>query len=94
MYNIIISQRFKRSYKKFVKNFPYLQDNIDFAIKTLSEDPFSSFISTHKLSGDLFELFACKCGYNCRIIFSIEKLKHEKNKTILLIEIGTHDDVY
>jgi mRNA interferase YafQ len=94
MYNVIVSKRFKRSYKKFLKNFPYLQDNIDFAINKLSIDPFSPLISSHKLSGDLFELYACKCGYDCRIIFSIEKIKDEKDMTIFLIDIGTHEEVY
>ena len=94
MYNIIISQRFKRSYKKFVRNYPYLQKNIDFTIQELSINPFSPLLFSHKLSGDLFELFACKCGYDCRIIYSIENLKDAKDKTILLVDIGTHDDVY
>lgn len=94
MYKIIVTQRFKRSYKKFVRSFPYLQENIDFAINELSKNPFSPLIFSHKLSGDLFELLACKCGYNCRIIFSIEKIKNEKDKSILLVDIGTHEDVY
>jgi len=92
MYQLIISQRFKRSYKKFIRKFSYLQENIDFALNELSKDPFSPSIFTHKLSGDLFELYACKCGYDCRILFSIEKMK--KEKIIMLIDIGTHEDVY
>jgi mRNA-degrading endonuclease YafQ of YafQ-DinJ toxin-antitoxin module len=94
MYKIIVSQKFKRSYKNFVSRFPYLQENIDNAIKELSIDPYSPLISSHKLSGDLFELYGCKCGYDCRIIFSIEKIKEEKDKYILLVDIGNHDDVY
>jgi mRNA interferase YafQ len=94
MYRIIVSPGFIRSYKKFVRSFPYLQKNIDNAIKMLSEDPFSPQIFTHKLSGDLFELYACKCGYDCRIVFSIEEMPNEAEKVILLVNIGTHDDVY
>jgi len=37
-------------------------------------------------------LLACSCGYNCRIIFTVEKQKNEE--MILLIDIGTHDEVY
>ena len=94
MFNVIVSPRFKRSYKKFVRIFPYLQKNIDYTIDILSEDPFSPLIFPHKLSGELFEMFACKCGYNCRILYSIRKIKGEKNKTLVLVDIGTHDDVY
>ena len=94
MYKLIISNKFKRSYKNFVKKFPYLQDNIDFALNKLSEDPFSPSIRSHKLSGELFELYACKCGYDCRIIYSIEKINNQDEQIILLIDIGTHDNVY
>lgn len=94
MYNLIVSQRFKRSYKKFIKRYPNLQYNIDFTIEQLVKEPFSPTIITHKLSGDLYELFSCKCGYDCRIIFSIEQIKGQTDKTILLVDIGTHDDIY
>ena len=94
MYKIIISPRFKRSYKKFIKKYPYLLDNIDFSINQLSENPFNPAIKTHKLSGELYELYACKCGYDCRIIFSIEKVDGETDSVILLVDLGTHDNVY
>ncbi|MBM2813475.1 MAG: addiction module toxin, RelE/StbE family [Ignavibacteria bacterium] len=94
MFNVVISERFKRSYKKFVKSYPHLQEKIDSIIIELSKEPFSQIISTHKLSGDLFELYACKCGYDCRIIFSIEKMDEPQDNIILLVDIGTHDDVY
>jgi mRNA interferase YafQ len=94
MYKVIVSQKFKHSYKKFVRKYSYLQTNIDKAVIELAENPFSPSLSTHKLSGELFELFACKCGYNCRIVFSIEKIKVETEKTIVLVDIGTHRDVY
>ncbi len=94
MYNLIVSPRFKRSYKKFIKKQPFLKDNIDFAILEIAKDPFNSILNTHKLSGELFELYACKCGYNCRIVFSIEKGKTSENAIIILVDIGTHEDVY
>jgi mRNA interferase YafQ len=91
---IITSNRFKRSYKKFVHNYPYLQNNIDEVITQLSENPFKENLATHKLSGDLYELYASKCGYNCRILFSIEILPQKDEKIIVLVDIGTHEDVY
>ncbi len=94
MYPIIISLRFKRAYKRFVRNYPYLQNNIDYAINKLSEDPFAPLLNSHKLSGDLYELYACKCGYDCRIIFSIEKSTNSDSASVLLVDIGTHQDVY
>ncbi len=58
----------------------------------MEEDAFSAQLKTHKLSGSLYGLLACSCGYDCRIIFTIEKEKNEE--VILLIDIGTHDEVY
>ncbi|WP_299516923.1 hypothetical protein [Mucilaginibacter sp.] len=48
-------------------------------------------LRTHKLSGKLAAYLACSCGYDCRIIFTIEK---DNVENILLLDIGTHDDVY
>jgi mRNA interferase YafQ len=92
MYKIIISPRFKRSYKKIVRKKPYLQESIDSAIMLLAEDPFSHSLNTHKLSGEFREFLSSKCGYDCRIVFSIKKIK--EIDSIILVDIGKHDDVY
>jgi mRNA-degrading endonuclease YafQ of YafQ-DinJ toxin-antitoxin module len=94
MYEIIVSHKFKKAYKKFIKRFHYLSDSIDFAIRNLAQNPFNPSLNTHKLSGELYELFACKCGYDCRIVFSIEKVPGKEFTEILLLDIGTHEDVY
>ena len=36
---------------------------------------------------------SASCGYDCRIVFSIKK-HQDQTEYILLIDIGTHDDVY
>lgn len=51
-------------------------------------------LQTHKLSGKLVGLSACSCGYDCRIIFSLQKEPGTEEAFILLIDIGTHDEVY
>jgi len=33
-------------------------------------------------------------GYDCRIVFSIERDKEKNNEVIILLDIGTHDEVY
>jgi len=60
----------------------------------LGENAFSHNLKTHKLSGNLFGLLACSCGYDCRIIFSIQINLETKEEEILLIDLGTHNDVY
>lgn len=39
-------------------------------------------------------LRACTCGYDCRIVFRVENDREAKTEVILLLDIGTHDEVY
>lgn len=39
-------------------------------------------------------LRACSCGYDCRIVFRIEEAEDSGNEEIVLIDIGTHNEVY
>jgi mRNA interferase YafQ len=58
----------------------------------LCENPYSYALSTHKLSGEFREFLSCKCGYDCRIVFSIKNI--DGVDSIILIDIGKHEDVY
>ena len=57
-------------------------------------DIFAAQLGAHKLGGELLGLRACSCGYDCRIVFSIEQDKETGKEVILLLDIGTHDEVY
>ncbi|MEW6061975.1 MAG: type II toxin-antitoxin system mRNA interferase toxin, RelE/StbE family [Bacteroidota bacterium] len=92
--NIVFTPSFQRSYKKFTKGNESLQEKINNTLRLLASDPASQELKTHKLSGKLQGLFACSCGYDCRIIFLIEENKSTKEKTVILVDIGTHDEVY
>jgi mRNA interferase YafQ len=51
-------------------------------------------LKTHHLSGQLAGLHACSVAYDCRIVFA--KQKHPKSgaEVLVLVNIGTHDEVY
>jgi len=91
---IVLSKSFEKAYIKFVNKRPILKTAIQKSILLLEEDALSQKLKTHKLSGNLFGLFACSCGYDCRIIFSIETNAQTNEEEILLIDLGTHDEVY
>ena len=55
---------------------------------------FDSSLGTHKLEGKLADLLACSCGYDCRVVFAIETNKESNEKVIVLLDVGTHDEVY
>jgi mRNA interferase YafQ len=86
--------KFERAYRKFVRRNRSLQSKIDSALRQMELDVFAPLLETHKLAGRLFGLLACSCGYDCRIVFSIEKDKQTGEEYIVLIDIGTHNEVY
>ena len=94
MNKIVISNKFKRAFRKFTRRNPKLQNKIEEIITKLSEDVFDPTLGTHKLEGKLAELLSCSCGYDCRIIFAIETNKETAETLIVLLDIGTHDEVY
>ncbi len=59
----------------------------------MDADVFASNLGTHKLSGELFGLWACSCSYDCRIIFTTENNKETGGELIVLLDIGTHYEV-
>lgn len=91
---IVVSNKFKRSFRKFTRRNTKLQIKIEEIISKLAEDVFDSSLGTHKLEGKLADLLACFCGYDCRIVFAIETDKETDEKVIVLLDVGTHDEVY
>ncbi|MBW4536589.1 MAG: type II toxin-antitoxin system mRNA interferase toxin, RelE/StbE family [Pleurocapsa minor HA4230-MV1] len=94
MSKIVISSKFKRAFRKFTRRNPKLQAKIENVIIKLSEDILDPALGTHKLDGKLADLLSCSCGYDCRIIFAIEKEQEINETLIILLDIGTHDEVY
>jgi addiction module RelE/StbE family toxin len=94
MKKIIWTNSFKHSYKSLTGKQPSLHKSIMKAISFLLQDIFHPFLKTHKLHGDLEGLYACSIDYEHRIIFSIVEDPQSKEKNIILIDIGKHDEVY
>jgi mRNA-degrading endonuclease YafQ of YafQ-DinJ toxin-antitoxin module len=94
MNKIILSPQFEKAYKKFVKRLPLLQNKIDESIKFLENNIYDTRLQTHKLSGKLFGSMACSCGYDCRIVFKYFFDDKTKQGNVLLISIGSHNEVY
>ena len=89
MINLIWDQGFKRRYKKRVKNNTELKTKFWEAIELFTKEPFNPRLRTHKLTGKLSGLWAFSIDYDCRVIF-----KFLNDHEVLLIDIGTHDEVY
>jgi mRNA interferase YafQ len=91
---LALTPKFKRAFRKFVGRNARLQKRIEDTLMQIQEDVFAASLGTHKLSGTLEGLRACSCGYDCRIVFSIERDPAGGGEVIVLLDIGTHHEVY
>jgi len=94
MREFVLTPKFKRVFRKFVKRNKKLQKRIEETLEYMQKDVFAAHLGTHKLGGELSGLYACVCGYDCRIVFSVERNKEISSEVIVLLDIGTHDEVY
>lgn len=91
---VVWSSGFKRSFKKIIKKNPQLKDRIVEVLILLADDPFTPSLKSHKLGGNLAGLWSCSVAYDCRIIFNFSEDEQLSEIFILLIDIGSHDEVY
>jgi mRNA-degrading endonuclease YafQ of YafQ-DinJ toxin-antitoxin module len=94
MRELVLTPKFRRTYRTVVRNDRTPQRRIEDTLMQMSQDVFASSLGTHKLSGELTGLWACSCGYDCRIVFTLERDEATGRDIILLLDIGTHDEVY
>jgi len=85
---------FRRAFKRRTQSDAPLRNRIFQVLGRLAEDPFHPALKTHKLSGQLKGLWACWAGYDCRIIFAFEPDPETGEEMIVLVDLGTHDEVY
>jgi mRNA-degrading endonuclease YafQ of YafQ-DinJ toxin-antitoxin module len=69
-----------------------MADNVLLTLSAMQQDPFTPALKTHKLKGRLNDAYAASAGYDLRIIFDLEKVDGED--VIVLLSVGTHDEVY
>jgi addiction module RelE/StbE family toxin len=89
MIEIFLDEGFKRSFRKIIRNNIDIKNKFTEKLELLKENPYHPFLKTHKLSGKLQNYMAFSIDYNFRVVF-----KFINNNTVLLIDIGTHEEVY
>ncbi len=94
MKTLVLSLSFKRAFKAAVRRRPELQQRIEERLGLLAVDPFEPTLRTHKLKGQLSGAWACTVDYDCRIVFSFVENPESGEEEILLVDIGSHDEVY
>jgi addiction module RelE/StbE family toxin len=91
MVELIWDERFKKIYKKWVRDHPELKAQFAKKIIQFEEDPFHPALKTHSLSGVLKGLWSFRITYEQRLVFDFTD---ETRSQVILIDIGSHEEVY
>ena len=94
MRTLIWSNTFVRAFKRTLKKHPQSQADLETTLARLAENPFAPQLETHKLKGNLAGTWACRAGYDLRIVFEFVKCADHAEDDIFLLDIGTHNEVY
>ncbi|HNS01894.1 MAG TPA: type II toxin-antitoxin system mRNA interferase toxin, RelE/StbE family [Anaerolineae bacterium] len=94
MRKLVWDASFRRAFKGRTRNDRGLQERILDTIDDLVANPFLPKLKTHKLKGRLDGLWACTVEYDCRIIFFFASDPDEEEDVIVLVDLGSHDEVY
>lgn len=89
---LLFSTTFERKIKRLLKKDAGLKADVGKVLKLLETDVFHPALKTHKLKGKLEGRWACTIAYDLRIVFKI--VQFENAEAILLLTVGTHDEVY
>ena len=89
-YTLEYSKNFVKKVARFLKKHPDLKDKLYKTFEFLEKNPFHPSLRLHKLSGVLKEFYSISLDMKYRIIIDLI-IEDEK---IILLDIGTHDEVY
>lgn len=86
---IELHPEFKKSYKKRVSNRPKLVLRTSQRIKLFQENPYNPILKDHPLVGSKNNLRAFSVAGDIRVVYLRKAADH-----IILLDIGTHNQVY
>jgi mRNA-degrading endonuclease YafQ of YafQ-DinJ toxin-antitoxin module len=87
---LVTTQHFERRARKFLRKHPDLRQALRDTLDDLSQDPFQPKLKLHPLSGNLGGVQAVSLTYSYRVTMLVRVTEQE----IVLLDIGTHDEVY
>ena len=93
MRRLVWTASFLRAFKRCMRQHSDFKVNVEQVLRLLVDDPFDSRLRTHKLKGKLEGAWACSVTYELRLVFEFVKGAN-KQDDVLLIELGTNEEVY
>lgn len=94
MRKLVLTPRFERAFQRLARKNPTLQSSIERTLRRMAENLDDPRLKTHHLSGQLAGLHACSVSYDCRIVFARQKDPSTGSEVLLLVNIGSHEEVY
>ena len=91
---LITEASFSCGLKKYLRQHPDSDSSIESILERLATEPFHPQLGIHQLSGRMKGLWAIEAAYDLRIVFYFGKRKPPEEAAIILVDIGTHDQVY
>jgi len=87
---IVSTARYDKKEEKFFAKHKELLDRYALMLKQLQEDHNAAWLKLHRLKWKLSEFHAVSLTYEHRIVIFFRIVENE----IVLVNIGTHDEVY
>jgi mRNA-degrading endonuclease YafQ of YafQ-DinJ toxin-antitoxin module len=87
---LVWTATFARTARKFLRRHPDLEGIFDDVLRQLEIDPKAPRLRLHALQGKHRGKYAVSLTYEHRIVFIL----HLTVKEIVLLDVGTHDEVY
>ena len=89
-YKLIYTDSYINKAKRFVKKHPELITQYEKTLKILENDPLHPSLKLHRLKGKLKDLHSISINISYRITLEF----YIKDKEIVLVNVGHHDEVY
>lgn len=90
MYQLTWTSHFTRAARKFSQQHPNLRPRLATILRDLETDPAQPHLKLHPLRGALQGLHAVRVTHRYRITLTLKITEQE----IILLDIGSHDEVY
>ena len=89
MIEIVPTSGFRKAFKRKVRGNKVLEVRFRERIAIFQTNPFDPRLKTHRLSGQLKDLWNFSVDYDMRVVFSFIDPSRA-----LFVDIGSHDEVY
>ena len=87
---ILYTPAYNKKAAKFLKKHPELISPYEKTLRLLELDPFHPALRLHRLKGRLSELRSVSINISCRITLELILCDEQ----IILVDVGSHDEVY